>query len=87
MAARQAHSIKAIFKQETDSTTPCLMSETCDETKDCWLVGNMLVYLRDGSALTSLHAATLRQQLEIKLSTSTGHSILTPNQPVPTLTL
>ena len=28
----------------------------------------MLVYLRDGPAQTSLHAATLRQELQIKLS-------------------
>ena len=37
------------------------------------------VYLRDGSA-------TLREKLRIKLSTSPGHSKVTPGQPVPALT-
>ena len=31
---------------------------------------NMLVYLRDGSAQTVVRAATLRQKLQTKLSTS-----------------
>ena len=57
----------------------------------CWLVAycpsNMLVYLRDRSAQTSLHAATLRQKLHIKLSTSPSHRILTLGQPIPTQTL
>ena len=35
----------------------------------------MLVYLSIGSAQTSLHAATLRKKLQIKLSTSPSHSI------------
>ena len=48
---------------------------------------NILVYLRDGSAKTILRAATLRQKLQIKLSTSPSHSILTPGWPVPALTL
>ena len=47
----------------------------------------MRVYLRDGSAQTILRAATLRQKLQIKLSTSPSHSILTPGRPVPALTL
>ena len=47
----------------------------------------MLVYLRDGSAQTSLRAATLRQKLQIQLSTPSSHSILSPGQPVPALTL
>ena len=49
----------------------------------------MLVYLtlRDGSAQTSLRAATLRWKLWIKLSTSPSHSILTPGRPVPVPTL
>ena len=45
------------------------------------------MYLKDGSAQTSLRAATLRQKLQIKLSTSPSHSILTPGRLVPTLTL
>ena len=60
----------------------------------CVLVGcltsrprNMLVYLRDGSAKTIVRAATLRYKLQIKLSTSPSHSILTPGRPVPALTL
>ena len=44
------------------------------------------MYLRDGSAQTILRAATLRQKLQIKLSTSPSHSILTPGRPVPVLT-
>ena len=47
----------------------------------------MRVYLRDGSAQTILRAATLRQKLQIKLSISPSHSILTPGRPVPALTL
>ena len=43
----------------------------------------MRVYLRDGSALTILHAATLRQKLQIKLSISPSHCTLAPGQPVP----
>ena len=57
----------------------------------CWLFvlrpSNMRVYLRDRSAQTILRAATLRQKLQIKLSISPSHSILTPSQPVPALTL
>ena len=48
---------------------------------------NMLMYLRDGSAQTSLPGATLRKKLQIKLSTSPSHSTLTPGRPVPALTL
>ena len=44
---------------------------------------NMLVYLRGGSAQTSLRAATLRWKLQIQLSTSPSQSILTPGQPNP----
>ena len=47
----------------------------------------MRVYLRDGSAQTILRAATLRQKLQIQLSISPSHSILTPGRPVPALTL
>ena len=47
----------------------------------------MLVYLRDGHAQTILRAAKPRQKLQIKLSTSPSHSILTSGQPVPALTL
>ena len=56
-----------------------------------WLLAlhpsNMLVYLRDGSAQTRVRAVTLRYKLQIKLSTSPSHSMLTPGQPVPALTL
>ena len=48
---------------------------------------NMLVYLRDGSAQTSLRATTLRQKLQIKRFTLPSHNMLTPGQPVPALTL
>ena len=51
-----------------------------------WLL-NIRVYLRDGPAQTILRAATLRQKLQAKLSISPSHSILTPGQPVPALTL
>ena len=37
-------------------------------------------YLRDGSAQTILRAATLRWKLQIKLSTSPSHCILTPGR-------
>ena len=57
----------------------------------CWLVAcrpsNMLVYPSNGSAQTILRAATLTWKLQIKLSTSPSHSILTPGRPVPALTL
>ena len=46
-----------------------------------------LVLPRDGSAQTIVHAATLRQKLQIKLAVSPSHSILTPGRPVPALTL
>ena len=52
-----------------------------------WRPSNRLVYLRDGSAQTILYAATLRWKLQIKLSTSPSHSILTPGWPAPALTL
>ena len=41
------------------------------------------MYLGDGSAQTIVRAATLRQKLQIKLSLSPRHNILTPDQPVP----
>ena len=40
-----------------------------------------------GSAQTIIRAATLKWKLQIKLSASPCHSILTPSQPVPALTL
>ena len=46
----------------------------------------MLVYLRDRSAQTILLAPTLNCKLQIKLSASPSHSILTPGLPVPALT-
>ena len=48
---------------------------------------NMLVYLRDGSAQTTVRAATLRYKLQFKLSISPSHNTLTPGKPVPGLTL
>ena len=51
-----------------------------------WL-SNMTVYLRDGSAWTNLTAATMRQNLQIKLAISPNYSILTLGQPVVALTL
>ena len=47
----------------------------------------MPAYLRDGSAQTIVRATTLRQKLQIQLSISPSHSILTPGRPVPALTL
>ena len=47
----------------------------------------MRVYLRDWSTQTILRAATLRYKLQIKLSISSSHSILTLGHPVPALTL
>ena len=55
----------------------------------CWVAKrprNMLIYLRDGSAWAILRAATLRYKLQINLSISVSHSILTPGQLVPALT-
>ena len=40
-----------------------------------------------GRICSILRAATLRQKLQIQLSTSPSHNILTPGQPVPALTL
>ena len=48
---------------------------------------NMLVYLRDGCAKTSLRAATLRWKLQIQFSTSPNHSILTTGRPITALIL
>ena len=47
----------------------------------------MLVYLRDPSAHTIVHAATLRYKLQLKVSFSPCHSVLTADQPIPALTL
>ena len=47
---------------------------------------NLFVYLRDGPAHKSLRVATMRQKLQIKLSTSPNFNILRPGQPVPTRT-
>ena len=52
----------------------------------CWLLNvpaSYYMYLRDGSARTIVP----RLKLQIKLSTSPSHSILTPGRPVPALTL
>ena len=65
-------------------------SPTCAQLCACLFVAkrpsNIQVYRRDRYAQTILHAATLRQKLQTKLSTSPSHSILTPGQPVPALT-
>ena len=57
----------------------------------CWLLAehpsDMIVYLIDGSAHTVLRTATMRYKLQIQLSTSPSHSILSQGQPVPVLTL
>ena len=56
----------------------------------CWLfkrLSNTLVYLRERPAQTIVRAATLRQNLQIKLATSPSHSILTLGRPIPALTL
>ena len=53
----------------------------------CLISSNMLVYLRDESAQTTVCAATLRQKLQIKLSVSPTHGIMMPSQPVPELSL
>ena len=53
----------------------------------CWLLNNMLVYLRDGYAQIILQASTPRENLLIKFSISPSHGILMPDQPVPALTL
>ena len=45
------------------------------------------MYFKDGSAKTNVRAATLKQKLQIKLSVLPSDSILTPDQPVPVLTL
>ena len=48
---------------------------------------NMPVCLWDRSAQAGVCAVTLRQNLQIKLSVSPSHSILTPRQPMPALSL
>ena len=56
----------------------------------CWFLNvpvKTLVYLRDASAQTIFRDATLRLKLQIQLSTSPSHSILTPGRPVRALTL
>ena len=77
------------------STTGCHQDRHCQgemlAAVVCWLLKVpatcYIVYLRDGSAHTILRAATLRQKLQIQLSISPSHSILTPGRPVPALTL
>ena len=46
----------------------------------------LLVYLKDRSAQTVVHACTLRQKKRIKLAVSPSHSVLALGQPVPVLT-
>ena len=46
----------------------------------------MQVYLRDGSAQTTLRAATLRQKLQTKFSVLPSHSILMDTRPTSTST-
>ena len=53
----------------------------------CFQTSQQHASVSRGSAQTTLRAATLRQKLQIKLSASPGHGILTPSQPVPALTL
>ena len=48
---------------------------------------NMLAYIRDGSAQAMVCAATLRPKLQIKLSISPSHNMLTQGQPVLRLAL
>ena len=48
---------------------------------------NMLACLGDGSAQAILRTVTLRWMSQIQLPTSSSHSILTPGQSVPPLTL
>ena len=49
-----------------------------------WLLpSNTLQHLKDGSAQTVVHAATLRHKLQIKLTIPSSHSRLTPGRPVP----
>ena len=81
-------------KEEEKKTVAASPPAPAPEEEDCLLVGwllnvpaNMPVYVRDGSAQTIVRAVTLRQKLQIKRSTSPSHSILTPGQPVPVLTL
>ena len=81
-------------KVTAEARRPCVKTTWLGAAAVClfvWLVAyrpsNMRVYLRDGSAQTSLRAATLRYKLQIKLSISPSHSILTPGRPVPVLTL
>ena len=65
-------------------TVPAMLQvgSCCAVSQVCLFVG-WLVCLRDGSAQTILRAATLRYKLQIKLSTSPSHSILTPGRPDP----
>ena len=68
-----------------DSLFPC-----CSPSQEWMFVSYLTsqqVYLGDGSARTIVRAVTLRQKLQIKLSIPSSHSILTPGQPVPVLTL
>ena len=51
----------------------------------CWLL-NVPATCLDGPVQTILSAATLRQKLQIQLSTPPTHSIRTPGQPVAALT-
>ena len=46
---------------------------------------DMLVFLRDGSVLTTVRAATLIEKLQIKFAISPSHNLPTPGQPVQAL--
>ena len=47
----------------------------------------MPMYLKDGSASTSLRAAALIKTMQMKLAFSPSHSLMTPGQPILTLAL
>ena len=100
--AEPTHYTNELFRPEReairDPLHPLQAQQTTGPTKPAdspqfvyWLVvlrpSNMRVHFRDGSAKTSLHAATLRQKLQIKLSISPSHGIPTSGQPVPEPTL
>ena len=65
----------------------CVCARVCARVHVCVCVCVCVRACVRACAQTSVPAATLRYKLQIKLPISPSHSILTPGQPVPPLTL
>ena len=91
---RQSHSLFVCWLFNVPATYECISGTdllrqlTCCHTETkLQTKSSISPRLRDGSAPIIERAATLREKLQIELSASPSHNIMTPGQPVPALTL